>query len=370
MVDVLIGDLFESKAQTLVNTVNTVGVMGKGIALEFRRRFPDMYADYVVRCQRHEVMLGRPYLFKRPQAPWILNFPTKKHWRSPSELDAILSGLRYLLEHYRGWAITSLAVPPLGSGQGRLEWRVVGPILYRQLSQLVIPVELYAPFGTPHDELQPTYLDQSTVDLAEATPDRIGAASVALIEVLDRLYRQRYHTPIGRVTFQKMAYFAKQAGIPLDLAFERGSYGPYARDMNRWRSRLINNGLIREDPLGKMLAVRPGPTYPDARRAYSRQLQEWSPIIDGLVDFFLRIQTTDQAELAATVHFVADQIRLEHGNLPTETEVLERVSQWKRSVDRDSISVAIRSLGMLGKLKLRPSKDLPVDELKLIGAKS
>ena len=81
-VRVVEGDLFTSQAQTLVNTVNTEGVMGKGIALEFRKRFPEMYQDYVQRCRRHEVRLGRPYLFKRPVEPWILNFPTKDHWRS------------------------------------------------------------------------------------------------------------------------------------------------------------------------------------------------------------------------------------------------------------------------------------------------
>ena len=142
MVKVLMGNMFDSSAQTWVNTVNTVGVMGKGIALQFRRRFPEMYDDYVARCRRHEVRLGRPYLYTRPTPPWILNFPTKEHWRSPSSLDAIVSGLTYLQQHYREWGIRSLAVPPLGSGQGLLEWRVVGPTLYRQLSHLATPVEL------------------------------------------------------------------------------------------------------------------------------------------------------------------------------------------------------------------------------------
>src|SRR5206468_3390836 len=104
----------ESKAQTLVNTVNTVGVMGKGVALEFKKRFPEMYADYSRRCARHEVELGRPYLFKQLVGPWILNFPTKDHWRSLSKLTDIIEGLEYLHDHYKQWGITSLAVPPLG----------------------------------------------------------------------------------------------------------------------------------------------------------------------------------------------------------------------------------------------------------------
>jgi O-acetyl-ADP-ribose deacetylase (regulator of RNase III) len=84
MVVTMVGDLFRSEAQTWVNTVNTVGIMGKGVALEFKKRFPDMYDDYVERCRRGEVRLGKPYLFKRSTTPWVLNFPTKDHWRSVS----------------------------------------------------------------------------------------------------------------------------------------------------------------------------------------------------------------------------------------------------------------------------------------------
>ncbi|MDO9349856.1 MAG: macro domain-containing protein, partial [Deltaproteobacteria bacterium] len=162
MVKVLLGDLFESKAQTWVNTINCVGVMGKGVALEFKNRFPDMYEDYVTRCKRGEVKLGRPYLFKRLVPPWILNFPTKDHWRSVANLKSIIEGLKYLLSHYEEWGIQSLAVPPLGCGQGQLEWRIVGPTLYRLLSKMDIPVELYAPYGTPHEELQPEFLGEQT----------------------------------------------------------------------------------------------------------------------------------------------------------------------------------------------------------------
>ena len=158
MVKVLIGDLFSSKARILVNTVNCVGVMGKGVALEFKKHFPEMFQDYEQRCKRGEVKLGRPYLYKALVPLSILNFPTKDHWRSVANLEAIVEGLKYLLRHYHEWGITSLAVPPLGCGQGQLEWRVVGPTLYRHLSRMDIPVELYAPYGTPHDELQLDFL--------------------------------------------------------------------------------------------------------------------------------------------------------------------------------------------------------------------
>ena len=131
MIKVLTGNILESSAQTLVNTVNCVGVMGKGIALEFKNRFPEMFKDYEQKCKRGEVLLGRPYLYKSLLPPWILNFPTKGHWRFLSNLQDIIRGLRFLIKYYREWGITSIAVPPLGCGHGQLEWRIVGPTLYR-----------------------------------------------------------------------------------------------------------------------------------------------------------------------------------------------------------------------------------------------
>lgn len=156
-VKIVTGNLFESKAQTWVNAVNCVGVMGKGIALEFKNRFPEMYRDYVTRCKRKEVQPGRPYLYTA-SSPWVLNFPTKDDFRSDSNIAFITEGLDYLHEHYREWSIESLAVPALGAGLGRLEWRAVGPVLYRALSQMEIPVELYAPPNTPGEQLEVKFL--------------------------------------------------------------------------------------------------------------------------------------------------------------------------------------------------------------------
>jgi O-acetyl-ADP-ribose deacetylase (regulator of RNase III) len=269
MIRVLIGDIFESKAQTLVNTVNTVGVMGKGVALGFRKRFPEMYEDYVRRCERQDVRLGRPYFYRRLVPPQVINFPTKDHWRSVSKLDDIMNGLGYLGAHIAEWGVTSLAVPPLGCGEGQLEWRVVGPTLYRHLSSLGISVELYAPFGTPHEELQPEFLghraggtrfgDRSSI------PFHVEPGWVALVAIIEQVSRERYHWPIGRVGFQKVAYFATESGIPTGFTYQRGGYDPYTPDVKNILSRLINNGLIVERKLGRMLATGVGPTYADAR---------------------------------------------------------------------------------------------------------
>ena len=102
---VRVGDILSSRAQTLVNTINCVGVMGKGIAAAFKGQFPKMYKDYEERCSRHEVRLGEPYLYKQLVGPWILNFPTKDHWRSVSRLSDIIAGLQYVELHYKEWGI-------------------------------------------------------------------------------------------------------------------------------------------------------------------------------------------------------------------------------------------------------------------------
>jgi len=170
-----------------------------------------MYEDYVARCKRGEVKLGRPYLFKRLVPPWILNFPTKDHWRSVANLKSIIEGLEHLLKHYKGWGIQSLAVPPLGCGQGQLEWRIVGPTLYRLLGKMDIPIELYAPYGTPHEELQPEFLgEQAKAQLQEermADPKWVRPAWVALVEILKRIEEQPYHWPVGGHDFRRLPIF-------------------------------------------------------------------------------------------------------------------------------------------------------------------
>jgi len=367
MVKVLVGDMFKSKAQTLVNTVNLVGVMGKGIALRFREQFPEMFEDYVARCKRGEVKLGEPYLFKRANPPWIINFPTKDHWRSLSKVDDIVRGLKHLLAHYEEWGIQSLAVPPLGCGQGQLEWRIVGPILYRHLSKMDIPVELYAPYGTPHDELELSFLSHGgrTEQLPLRTPRTqwVEPAWVGLVEIVRRIEEEPYHWPIGRTTFQKIAYIATEEGLPLNLEFEKGSYGPYAPGLKRMVSRLLSNGLIREKRVGRMFAVLAGPTYEDARRAYAADLGRWEPILAKVTDLFIRVNTR-QAEMIATAVFTAKLLEREGHAPPTEQGVLNAILQWKQKrrppFNEEEMASTIRNLAALGWLKVRASHDLPL----------
>jgi O-acetyl-ADP-ribose deacetylase (regulator of RNase III) len=368
MVKIGIGDIFKSQCQTLVNTVNCVGVMGKGLALEFKRRFPDMYEDYARRCRAGEVKLCAPYLYRGLALPWVLSFPTKEHWRSVARLADIVCGLEHLENHYRQWGITSLAVPPLGCGLGQLEWRVVGRTLYRHLNRLDIPVELYAPPGTPCDELQPAFLEQDqTAGMTDEapSPERLKPAWVALVEILSRIEREPHHWPVGRTTFQKIAYFATESGIPTGLQFERGSYGPYSFQLKGLVTRLVNNGLIAEERRGRMFTVRVGPTFPDARSAYGSELDRWSSKIDRSVDLFMRMRTR-QAEIAATVHFVAKSLSAQKQQRPSEMDVLTEVMRWKQNrqprVDELEVALAVRNLSMLGWLDVGGSRDLPVPD--------
>lgn len=357
------GDIFESSAQTLVNTVNCVGVMGKGIALGFRQRFPEMYREYVALCARGEVRLGRPYLWQSMVRPWVLNFPTKHHWRESSSLEAIIAGLEYLEEHYRRWGIESLAVPPLGSGLGGLDWRIVGPTLYQHLARLDIPVELYAPVGTPSDQLTLGFFLGEIPTEMNGRP-RLPAAAVAIATVVERLAREPYSPRPGRIVLQKIAYFLTKAGVPTGLTYEEGSFGPFAPHFAEMRRGLINHSVLVERPDGQLLPVEPGPTLRQAQEVYAEELAAWEARIGRVVDLFMRLRTGRQAEVAATVHFAAESLRQSTGSVPEENEVLKFVRQWKKRRDpplsEGEVALAIRGLNALGWLELRASVTLPV----------
>ena len=137
------GDLFQSPAQVLVNTVNTVGVMGKGVALQFKRHFPEMYAKYRELCEKGDFNVGSLWLYKSPNK-WVLNFPTKRHWRQPSRIEDVDSGLRKFVETYSSMGIHSIAFPPLGCGNGQLDFNSqVQPLMEKYLQPLPIEVFVY-----------------------------------------------------------------------------------------------------------------------------------------------------------------------------------------------------------------------------------
>lgn len=144
MITYVSGNLFESPAQTLVNTVNVVGVMGKGIALGFKRIFPEMFREYQALCERGQLAIGTLHIYRTP-TKLVLNFPTKEHWRNPSRLEYVEAGLRTFVRTYREAGIQSAAFPPLGCGNGELSFDVVRPLMEQYLAPLTIPIYLYAP---------------------------------------------------------------------------------------------------------------------------------------------------------------------------------------------------------------------------------
>lgn len=136
------GDLFSSPAQVLVNTVNTVGVMGKGIALEFKKRYPNMFEIYKKQCDKHNLVIGKLMLWYAPDH-WILQFPTKEHWRNPSKLEYIEKGLMTFVRKYADYNISSIAFPKLGCGNGELKWADVKVLMEKYLKDLPIDVYIY-----------------------------------------------------------------------------------------------------------------------------------------------------------------------------------------------------------------------------------
>lgn len=367
MIKVLIDDIFKGQAKTLVNTVNCVGVMGKGVALEFKKRFPAMYKDYKARCDSGRVRLGEPYYYSDMLGASVVNFPTKDHWRSSSRLDDITRGLDYFVEHFREWNITSIAFPPLGSGNGGLEWAVVGPVMYQKLAVLDIPVEIYAPYGTPHQQLTQDFLRQSmTKERAKGKQaQRLNPAWLAMLDVVEQLTAQPYANPVGRTIFQKIAYILTEQGIDTGFQFSPSSYGPFSAEVKEAIKVFANTNLIEEQTLGRMTAIRVGSSYTQFKEKYADTFYENKRKIDKAVDLFSRIKSTEQAEEVTTVLFASRQLKQDKNRSAiSEQDLYDYILNWKKTWDRDdkrqAIASTIRNLEMLGWMKLKFSKSLPI----------
>lgn len=220
------GDLLSADVEALVNTVNCVGVMGKGIALQFKRRYPDVFKAYERACKRGEVKIGHMFVVPtdRLSGPrFVINFPTKKHWRSPSRLEYIEQGLNSLRQTVHNLGITSIAIPPLGAGNGGLEWSDVEPLIFEALHDIEgLDVRLYAPSavhrkveGTPN--IRMTWGRAILLDLIQAYVAR-------------RIAVEPWEDQAGasHLEIQKLMYFANENEPRLRLDFEPGRYGPYS----------------------------------------------------------------------------------------------------------------------------------------------
>lgn len=361
---ILLGNIFDSKCSTLVNTVNCVGVMGKGIALDFKKKYPGMFDEYQTLCEEGRVKPGQPYLYRDLAGNSIINFPTKDNWRSPSKFSYITKGLKWFQQSYQELGITSVAFPPLGCGNGGLKWDDVGPEMYRALKDLPIEIEIYAPYGTPKEKLTFQYLEQAGT--ASETLEGVKRASfndkwLLILEVVRQVNAQRYSLHVGRVIFQKICYVLTRSGIQTGFTFIKASYGPYSAEVKESITTLSNaNLMVESQHVGQnMVETRVTPNFAFDPSLYtSDELQ----CLNKTVDLFCRIKNTDQAEMMATIMFSYDRLKLRNAEV-TEEDVLRDVLDWKKrwvGVKEDEIRHTIRDLSILG--WLQPKISFPVEE--------
>lgn len=354
-----IGNIFESNAKTLVNTVNCVGVMGKGIALDFKKKYPDMFKEYVQKCEAKDITPGIPYLYTDLYNTSIINFPTKDHWRSPSKLSYIISGLNWFRDNYESLGITSIAFPPLGCGNGGLSWSIVGPVMYSMLHDLPIEIEIYAPYGTAPDQLTVKYL---TENLISSSKEVLGNKNISfnknwllLLDVVQKLNQDKYALNVGRTIFQKICYILTRTGIQTGFNFTKGSYGPYAKEVKNAIMVLSNANLMAEKKFGSMMKVVVSSSYQLPTNDFTKQELF---CVDKAVDLMSRIRSTEQAELIATVLFSFDELKKRKKEVSDE-EILEYVIEWKphwKNEKKKEIMEAINNLSSLGWMK--PKKNL------------
>jgi O-acetyl-ADP-ribose deacetylase (regulator of RNase III) len=218
------GNLLEAGAEALVNTVNTVGVMGKGIALMFKEAFPENFKAYETACKRGEVEVGRMFVVERQQLVgprWIINFPTKKHWRNPSKMEWVEEGLADLKRIILEKRIRSIAIPPLGSGNGGLDWQDVRPQIESTLGDLSdVAVTVYEPTARYQNVAKRSGVETLT------------PARALIAELVRRYWILGIECTVLEV--QKLAYLLERSietlklDNPLDLRFEANKFGPYA----------------------------------------------------------------------------------------------------------------------------------------------
>lgn len=184
-ISIIKGNIFNSKAQTIVNTVNCVGVMGKGIALVFKLRYPNMFDIYKDHCRAKLIGIGKLWLYKGEENdPWVLNFPTKFHWKYPSKIEYVEQGLEKFVATYKEKGITSIAFPMLGTNNGGLDKSIVLPLMERYLSQCDIPVEIYDYDPAAADDLF-EHFKETWLSIDDSAKKSCGLRSITQINAIN-----------------------------------------------------------------------------------------------------------------------------------------------------------------------------------------
>lgn len=319
----------QDDVDAIVNTVNCVGVMGKGIALQFRNKWPENNRAYEAACKAGEVRLGRMFVFDsgglvRPN--YIINFPTKNHWRGKSSLESIREGLKDLVEQVKRLRIRSIAVPPLGCGNGGLEWSDVRPLIEGAFAGLPdVEVRLFEPAGAP---------DPKSMEVKTKRP-RMTAGRAAILKVLDTYRALDYG--LSRIEVQKLAYFLQEAGEDLKLSFAKQQYGPYSDELRHALNSMeghfirgLGDGVIEAEiePVEDALAEAEAFVKANGHARLEGHVERVARLIEGF-------QSPYGMELLATVHWVATR----EADVHTFEQVLGAVKSWnerKASIMKDA----------------------------------
>ena len=298
MIELTRGNLLEAPAEALVNTVNCVGYMGKGIALQFKQAFPANYKHYEAACHAGDMVPGKMMIHDNGglvNPRYIINFPTKRHWKGKSRIEDIESGLNALVADVQRLGIRSIAVPPLGCGLGGLEWRVVRPMIEQAFEGLPdVQVLLFEPAGAPEAKAMPVRTERPHMTPARAL----------FIKLMDAYSALDYSRTLLEV--QKLAYFLQEAGEPLRLNYEAGHYGPYAPNLNKVLE-VMEGHFIRgygdsQKPEAEIDllpgAVEEASAFLNGKTDSLARLEQVADLIEGF-------ETPYGMELLATVHWVA-----------------------------------------------------------------
>ncbi len=338
MITYVEGDILESRAEALVNTVNCVGIMGKGIALQFKRAFPDNFKAYAAACTRGDMEPGRMFVFETGALDgprYIINFPTKVHWRGKSRLEYIEAGLDALIAVIKRLGIRSIAVPPLGSGLGGLMWTEVRPLIDRALAELPdVDAQIYEPAGAP-----------VATQLAVAErPPKMTPGRAALVGLIDRYLAALMDPAVTLLEVHKLMYFLQSAGEPLRLRYTKAWYGPYAENLRHvladLEGHLITGYLGDGDNPAIELTLAAGAA--SQARSFLASQPATRRRFDRVVDLVEGFETPFGLELLATVHWIA-----EHDGAQSRREIHDGVYGWghrKRQFTHEQIELAIDRL--------------------------
>lgn len=319
MIHLTHGDILKQDADALVNTVNCVGVMGRGIALQFRHAFEDNYEAYRKAAKAKDIHPGRMFVFERSaleQPRWIINFPTKRHWKGRSRIEDVEAGLVDLVRVIREKGIRSIAIPPLGCGLGGLDWAVVRPMIERALAAVPeVDAYLFEPMGAP-----------AAFEMINRTPrPKLTKARAAVLGLMRNYLSGLMDVEVTLLEIQKLMYFLEVAGEPLKLDYAEGHYGPYAKKLSfvldkLERHYILGYGEGGDDPT-KPIELTEGAAeeghsflqdHPQTRKRFIRVSQ----LIEGF-------ESPSGMELLATVHWVADR-----KGAKTVAQAVEKVHNW------------------------------------------